>query len=74
MQITGVVQVLQEKNEVNGKVLRSPLYSIKLDDGQWYNFGFKDPGCVQHDSIEFSEALAPSSVTRLGELFATIKS
>jgi len=26
------------------------------------------------DSIEFSEALAPSSVTRLGELFATVKS
>jgi len=26
------------------------------------------------DTIEFSEALAPSSVTRLGELFATIKS
>lgn len=26
------------------------------------------------DSIEFSKALAPSSVTRLGELFATVKS
>ncbi|MEJ6121922.1 archaetidylserine decarboxylase [Vibrio sp. 2-Bac 85] len=26
------------------------------------------------DSIEFSDALAPSSVTRLGELFATVKS
>lgn len=54
MQKSGTVEVLQEKTEAkSGKRLRSPLYSVKLDDGQWYNFGFNRPRCAKGDAISF---------------------
>ncbi len=73
--VQGIAEVVKEQTEINGKVLRSPLYSIKLDNGLWYSFGFKNPGVSQYDSIEFEatngkfgwEGVSSSVVTAEGK-------
>jgi len=54
-EVTGVVETVSIKNETRaGKALRSPLYSFKLDNQQWYNCGFDDPKVGQGDVVGFT--------------------
>lgn len=54
MQTTGIVEVVSEKHESNaGKPFRTPLYSVKMNDEQWYGCGFKNPNVQQGDNITF---------------------
>ena len=54
MQVTGLVTKLNMKTKTAaGKVMRSPAYSILLDDSTWYNFGFDSPTCSEGDVITF---------------------
>ena len=42
--VTGIVEAVSAKTETKaGKKLRSPMYSFKLDDGNWYGCGFDNP-------------------------------
>lgn len=52
-QTRGYVEVVTSKKEVNGKQLRSPLYSFKVGD-EWFNCGFDNPGIEKGETIEFS--------------------
>ena len=52
--VSGVVQTTNEKWETKeGKRLRSPLYSIKVDD-EWYGFGFDNPNVQEGEAITFT--------------------
>lgn len=51
--VSGEVSVVSVKNETKtGKPLRSPLYSINMND-TWFNFGFDNPKVSKGDSISF---------------------
>ena len=51
----GVVTKVHEKTKTAaGKSMRSPAYSILLDDSDWYNFGFDKPACGEGDVISFN--------------------
>ena len=39
--------------EVKTKFGQKKVYSMKGDDGNFYSFGFKDPGVEKGDSVEF---------------------
>jgi len=53
-QITGLVTKLNMKTKTNaGKPMKSPAYSILLDDTTWYNMGFDAPTCGEGDVITF---------------------
>jgi len=55
MQAQGLVEVVSAKTETNaGKRLRSPLYSVKLDTGDWFGCGFDNPNVTKGDNITFN--------------------
>lgn len=51
--VSGEVSVVIVKNETKtGKPLRSPLYSINMND-TWFNFGFDNPKISKGDNVSF---------------------
>jgi len=54
MQAQGIVEVVSAKTETKtGKPLRSPLYSVKLNTGDWFGCGFDNPNVNKGDNITF---------------------
>ena len=54
MQQAGLIEEFTAATESpNGKKLRSPLYSFKVN-GNWYKCGFDNPNVSQGDNVEFS--------------------
>jgi hypothetical protein len=52
-EVSGEVSVVVIKNQTkSGKPLRSPLYSINMND-TWFNFGFDNPKVSKGDSVSF---------------------
>ena len=71
MQVTGLVTKLNMKTKTAaGKPMRSPAYSILLDDTTWYNFGFDTPNCGEGDVITFD---ATESTYGLEAKFSSVK-
>jgi len=53
-EVTGLVTKLNKKTQTAaGRPMKSPAYSILLDDSVWYNFGFDSPTCSEGDVITF---------------------
>ncbi len=51
----GAVAALpREPKIVNTKYGPKPTFSAKMDDGQWYKFGFKDPKLTVGDVVSFT--------------------
>jgi len=69
---TGQVQTVQRKTEVNGKVFRSPLVSLKINN-QWFNCGFDDPKVSEGDvvTVEYTEGKYGKDVTKGSVKMAT---
>ena len=53
----GIVEAISQK-EVSTRYGKKLTYSIKLDDGEWYSFGFKDPKAAkgQVAAFEYTES------------------
>lgn len=46
-----VEAISQKEVKARGKMV--PTFSAKMDDGQWYSFGFKNPNLNKGDEVEF---------------------
>jgi hypothetical protein len=55
MNYSGVVtKVIKRTHTKAGKEMRSPAYSVNMDDSEWFSFGFSNPGVSEGDAITFN--------------------